>query len=1051
MPKDDFFKKKVAALLHDSPSKPWIISGELSWLGGHEADARSLATQLFGDEIGQLIDDKDVKHSDELAASFDRWILSFLIGGKYERGAFITKDVKLFNPFYREKPYEAPLYPPPREQLQYHGQLSKFIKDTQSIHQQALDKGGWRLAYNTFYATYEYMWCKYFGTPGPADTRTPTHTVFDHTYATASTLNVVGREKIDGYMVSIDLGGVQNFISASRKLRDLWASSWLTSSLAWSIVLPFIKTFGPDILVLPTARGNPFFYHTLACMLNDQGLEITRIPDIEKAAELAGYEIGLGYPRHAVVPATITLILPSTTSYPEDAKLTNDIGELELSDPKKIAAFLNKLYLSRWKQLVQSTLEAIPGTPKLRILRQVLNDIALNDSPPLPLRVAVTEIRSDLSSKEAYLAYHGAFRKVSYALREAGGLKVSPSATLNLTEYTKNYEQYPPASGELRFYTCSVCGEVPAVPKSLEVAEEINSAEKNLITVEVKEGRPTGERLCPFCLIKRLSTTRKVFPLILKGLLGKHRDLKLPRFPSVSSVAAINFKKAVVDAAIKRPEVILPLLREVIKSREDINELLTAQVEYRPEQELLDRIRQNFEVPELQDLGTLAIGDAEDLLLVGEQRAVVSRLAQAVREVLHSEPALNTYYAMIKGDGDDVGKVVGGDIGDVKAIPSFQNLFQYLSTLTPNEDLGKILHLIGDNKLEESAQNLSKGLGREIGPEKIRELLALLKESLKVESEDEDKWKKRLLVSPAYHATLSRSLMTLATQISKEISDPKVGGFVVYSGGDDVLAVSPVEAALNATLTVRSLYGGKPIMGFLKQNDIESKKDTFVPSLGDLGQSFAVTYAHYRHPLSRVLKEAGDALEDEAKEVVWLESSVPYLPSSKKDSVMVTYLPRGGSQRQARLPFRTKNGQIGELVREIICASGIIDERKISASLVKDMDEWMDKIRAACSEDLKELAKKTIDYVVEKNASTEHDTSGKNEIKELLIKGLDLAWCYSHEMPEEKKGERSTEEERKDTHGVPEDRRQDLAKKLLVKELNVALQAEIGARRGVES
>jgi CRISPR-associated protein Cmr2 len=1035
MPKDDFFKKKVAALLHDSPSKPWIISGELSWLGGHEADAKSLATQLFGDEIGHLIDHADVKRSDRLAASFDRWILSFLMGGDYEHRAFATKDVKLFNLFYREKPYEAPLQPPPKDQLQYLGRENKFVENIKTIHKQVLDKGGWHLAYNTFYAIYEYLWCRYFGTPGPADTRIPIHTVLDHTYATASTLNMVGNGRIDGYMVSIDLGGVQNFIAASRKLRDLWASSWLTSSLAWSIVLPFVEAFGPDILVLPTARGNPFFYHMLACMLNDRGLGLEKIPDIKKAAELAGYEISLGYPRHAVVPATITLILPSTTSYPEDAELTADGKGLELSNAKKIAEFMNELYLSRWKRIVQSILDAIM-MPKLKILRQVFDDMSLDDSPPLPLRVAVAEIRSGLSSKEeeekAYFAYHKAFRNVSRALNEAAGLKVSPSAALNLTEYTKNYERYLPASGELRFYACSVCGEVPAVPKSLEVAEEINSTvkEKSLITVETVEGgRRTGERLCPFCLIKRLLTSEKVFPQILGKLLGKHHYYpELPRFPSVSSVAAINFKRALVDAAIKKPKDILPLLRKVIKQAEGINELQASQVAYRPEQELLEKIRQNlqnFTVLELQDLGTLAIGDAEDLLLVGEQRAAVSMLARAVREVLPSEPvALNTYYAVIKGDGDDVGKVVGGDIGDVKAIPSFKNLFEYLSSLTPNEDLDKVLQMIGDDKLEEAAQLLSKGLRREVKAEEIRKLLALLKKSLGNESEAEDRWKKRLLVSPAYHASLSRTLMTLATRTSKEISDH--GGFVVYSGGDDVLAVSPADAALDATLKVRVAYGGEPHMGFLKQSYIE--KDTFIPSLGDLGQSFSITYAHYRYPLSRVLKEAVDALEDEAKQVEWLEHVSAWL---KKDSAVVTYRPRGGNTIQARLPFRAKGEQIGGHVKRAVDVVESIEEDLISASLPKDLDDWMSRIRAAHSTGVTELAKKIIEYVVGRNTSRENDSLSKNKAKEMLVKGLDYTWRYSDDLSE--------------------GRREPLDKRLLVCELRAVLQAEIGARRVVES
>jgi hypothetical protein len=91
----------------------------------------------------------------------------------------------------------------------------------------------------------------------------------------------------------------------------------------------------------------------------------------------------------------------------------------------------------------------------------------------------------------------------------------------------------------------------------------------------------------------------------------------------------------------------------------------------------------------------------------------------------------------------------------------------------------------------------------------------------------------------------------------------------------------------------------------------------------------------------------------------------------------------------------------------------------------------MGKIMAAYSASETDLAKKMIDYVVDRNASSECDASRKNKTKELLTKGLNLAWCYSCDSSEGRKN--------------------DLAEKLLVNELGVALQAEIGARRGVES
>jgi CRISPR/Cas system-associated protein Cas10 (large subunit of type III CRISPR-Cas system) len=71
---EQIYKLKIAALLHDPPDKPFEI-------GRHTERAKNLAEDILGSEISNLIDNDQIKLADKIASSFDRWILSILMGG----------------------------------------------------------------------------------------------------------------------------------------------------------------------------------------------------------------------------------------------------------------------------------------------------------------------------------------------------------------------------------------------------------------------------------------------------------------------------------------------------------------------------------------------------------------------------------------------------------------------------------------------------------------------------------------------------------------------------------------------------------------------------------------------------------------------------------------------------------------------------------------------------------------------------------------------------------------------------------------------------------
>lgn len=90
----------------------------------------------------------------------------------------------------------------------------------------------------------------------PADTRTPDHTIWQHldlASALAGAMADGGRPAL----LTVSLGPVQDFIAAGRSTSDLWAGSHFLSTLAWQAMKVIAEAFGPDAILFPQLRGVP--------------------------------------------------------------------------------------------------------------------------------------------------------------------------------------------------------------------------------------------------------------------------------------------------------------------------------------------------------------------------------------------------------------------------------------------------------------------------------------------------------------------------------------------------------------------------------------------------------------------------------------------------------------------------------------------------------------------------------------------------------------------------------------------------------------------------
>jgi CRISPR-associated protein Cmr2 len=960
----NIFVLKTSCLLHDPPNKAWRLRD-------HREEARKIASEILkGTSLEYLVEkgkiiaiademERIAKQADIYASSVDRWLLSKLVGEDYS--LFPVEDVKLkniFNPkFYqsiRERPAE--------------NYVNKFAESLNNLIRHIRDP---RLAYHVLYASYEPIWIELGLPSGPADTRAPTHTVFDHNYATASMMNwlLKGREP-DGILLYIDLGRVQRFISSSRKLRDLWVSSYLASALAWRLFWIFVRALGPDVMVLPTCRGNPFYYHSLISELIANGIDESVINEIKKiSAKIAGYDPEKDIiPRYAVVPVTATFILPSL----DVLKEFEEFRELDVNKGVKgLEEFVEKKYEEIWREiygLVVKTLETETVKNRLGDLavkaRELLEECrkyGFDKVPPLPLRVIALSTSENGFKGERYMLYHHMLELLRDRENERKLYKSSPEERLELTKMTlqpvKTWPEPKEAERRKGFEYCSVCGRLPAIIVLPSDEEEYGK----YLDLKLEPIFSMGERLCPYCLIKRLLSFSEILGPVVDHLLGRaskkrtSEGLKL-KFPSVSDVALIPFKRSFVENVMKLDKDqrlaeelavwINEILQKLVKSEED--SVMPA------ERDLLEKVKKMKSSRLAEELESMLLTDSEAAFLRtyrlkrDEKEEMFSprrewlKLLERIRK--HEEMSkyvnlkeiegLNTYYVIAKCDADNMGKIIRGKVKEGFRI----TVEEYLSNALEGE-AREVVKAIIEGRLQQAVK-ICGGAGVRDPEDRVNEVEGFIK-SLKEKGE--------IIIALSYHSALSRALMANAIRDAEIVK--KHDGITVYAGGDDLLALVPVKNSLKMVYELRKKFSfpSEDLKGF------EKIKNYLIPSLATASRSFSIYITHYMFPLYTAISRSGELLEDEAKESVWVKED----EKIEKDTIALAYSPRGGEQYVV-LPL----SNIGDPERNLARSLGDIDaiiseieEGRFSVSLIYDLYN--------SRETLKKLSKKGREALLE--------------------------------------------------------------------------------------
>ncbi len=929
----DLMLLKVAALLHDPPHKAWIVLNKYRVsesleegqdigheLKAHEREARRLATKILEGTplegaVGLMFEDI-VKQADRLASSIDRVLHSSEESGG--RRPWGTVDVaNMFDPNPKHGRIKNEGKVPNKDAV------SEYAKKLNDVLRETVKNNDYVTAYHALYALMEAQWFKEVSLVGPADTRIPNHTIFDHLYATATAVNIVASKArgkpYGGFLILLDITGIQSFISKARKASDYWAGSWLISAIAWYLVREVIEKIGPDCLVMPTARANPFYLTWLLGRAKVRGYSKLAKTLENTFNKLVKY----GWPRDPVIPGTLVLILPGNALQILGTAVNDDVREAVRE------YFLNR-YVEVWREVVDAVKEGLG--------KDVSDALALiEDTPPTLLRVNVvdfSEVHDELLRKireyaDAFLYHHALTKLFSKKLSEI--ISVEPGSFLD-------WEKVIGSSGN--YELCSVCGKLPAVTEKL--AEKLSGEIKDKLLIKRKGGRE--EKLCPYCLVKRAiryyGSGGGVLNRVVERLVGqgvKVREGSEVVFPSTSDVAALWAKLELLRVVnrVRDTRVVNDLLNEVIKllsrkppSIKDLDRIEGIPTALRDE---LSRIKECWgdEDPRYLLALLLVMEDAEDLMLSSENilgKVVKSIGSNLLSEYLRKvEGSIRKYYVILKADADNMGEILSGRKALVDHEGDWRERREEVLAKYYEEVLGEEVlreHPESGDAVWDSAKRLNLVL------EKYEKLFNI-----------RGNRKVFMPVSLSYHSCASRALMMTAL---KDIEIVGRYGSVIYAGGDDLLALVPTVARvcgsgevtltlLDAVISTREAFWASTKDGFLRGAGVS-------PALRAAGRSYSLMIAHYKDPMGVLIEQAeeglGKAKDAELKKLNGDEVG-------KKDSTCIMY--GRGSPQYVVIPNRV-GGERYSTLRALGELFTMVKGGVISEGTPRDVESWEEAI-----------------------------------------------------------------------------------------------------------
>jgi len=557
----EFWQDKIKAFLHDPPDKALIL-GYIA----HEKRRDAILQTL------KLTYDKRLDSADHIASAMQRIDLPL--------------EMQSYHIYFKD-PVKPVFKHTLSGEIENLDELKDYIArygdgkavDVYSFNLEIIKKHLKKQSEIDWKKTYFHLW-KYLpeeyplGYFLPADTRIPDHSIWDHLDVTAAISSCLGSLGL----LSLKMPAVQEFISQSRKLSDLWASSHIFSQLIFEGIKVIIEECGPDAVIYPHLRGSSLFDIYI-------GVEPTRLRDQLQVAN---------------IPNTFLSFIPSKRADEIARKCEDKIK----GRWKEIAGHLKKIIKEKtdieideslWEEQINHAISVSAAW------QEVFNfDIFQDERDELPKDLANRQEEWLNFVEEAdRRSNYGHFYYLTYEL--LGTVLAQESRLWDAWEEK-------PITGK----KCLMCGRRNAVIErdSEGKYRYWQTNWKNLEKIEdglrfiLKE----RERLCAVCLTKR------IYPQVFK----EEFKVMPPEFESVVDIAARDFiKEARGDEDIK--EMIKEDVELIYKHEWESKEKKNVVKQYERIKEKLEKLWKTYGEPNKYYAILMMDGDKIGEVLSGEK------------------------------------------------------------------------------------------------------------------------------------------------------------------------------------------------------------------------------------------------------------------------------------------------------------------------------------------------------------------------------------------------------------------------------------------------
>lgn len=671
------------------------------------------------------------------------------------------------------------------------------------------------------------------------------------------------------YLILFTFSPVQEFIKSSRKFLDFWAGSYLLHYLSVRLCGEIALIYGPDAVIVPSLWGQEIID---ALILKQFGFQesyqrytgsdpISRFDSKNPSLTTAGFpnvitalvpgkeeaeKLGESLKKHlksiwkemAVnvrndVKKKVIAYLQNEANRQALDEIVNDSEDLEQCkrDLKQWQTGTCWEWNKLWDAQIDNTWEnywsAVPlGNPEQPLAQQSQTSKYQEWKDG---QNAITGLRDTIPNEYEETVYRDGLNVGTWW----GSLQARLGQALQAVKNTRSW-RIPAAPGE----RSSLSGQFSALHPRLHYTEKfkegrgVNQSSLRLfwqLMGLVYPGRFNGtEKLNAIELTKRMAWKEGGVAqyLGIESSTEENDYEQLIRFPNLSSIAAARF---VYEDFDKNGGT------KVRNYWNSLNTLIKTELPNKRDKfGSLTRSRP-FQVPKTDKALTESFNGvmfsskwlADDLFCSGEEKYIIQNLVEtAHKEASFGEGSPADWWVIVLGDGDGMGKYITG------------------------------------SKLQKYEKYLNKSAIETNDNPQLEDFLA----------------QTRKRMGPATHVGLNRALLDFSNRLVPYIAQKRYCGKVVYSGGDDVMAILPLADLPGFLLSLRAAWCGDedPEGEFSHDNsgywtpnynleDIEQRPHFTMGAGATI--SIGIVVAHKSVPLPNVLEKLWEAEKERAKKI----------------------------------------------------------------------------------------------------------------------------------------------------------------------------------------